>query len=101
MLEGIVADLIVKYLGEFIEGINKQSLRMDAWEGETVLKNLQIKPGALHLFNIPATVVSGCISKITVKVLFFSPRGMLPQPLLKLAGAMAQTAERACGIGGG
>lgn len=57
MIETIVTNLLTKYLGQYIEGLN--NLNISLAQGEAVLKNLALRRSALDDFELPVTVLSG------------------------------------------
>jgi len=68
MFEGLVSDLLVKYLGQYIKDLNKEQLSIGVWGGNVVLENLEIKEEALDAFNIPFRVKKGFIGKLSLVV---------------------------------
>jgi hypothetical protein len=43
MLEGIIAAFLAKYLGKYIEGLNKENLKLSLGSGDLVLENLELR----------------------------------------------------------
>lgn len=68
MLEGQVAFYLNKYLGKYCYGLDPQSLKISVFKGDVELRNLQLKPEALADLNLPITVKSGLLGKLTLKV---------------------------------
>ena len=40
MFEDLVSSLLSKYLGDYLEGLSKQDLKLSLWKGDVELKNL-------------------------------------------------------------
>lgn len=68
MFEGQLAYYLNRYLGSYVYGLDPQSLKVSVFSGDVVLKNLQLKPSALADLNLPVTVKSGLLGKLTLKV---------------------------------
>lgn len=61
-------NLLRKYLGEYVEGLSSEALRISVWKGDVVLKDLKLKAEALNSLKLPITVEAGFVGKITLKV---------------------------------
>lgn len=74
MLEGIVADVLVRVLGSYVDGLNKDSIRVGVWRGDLELKNLRLRPDALAVLfetlglDLPVTVTAGYIGLLRLEV---------------------------------
>ncbi len=55
MLEGQVAFYLNKYLGNYVYGLDPQSLKISVFKGDVQLNNLHLKPEALNALNLPIT----------------------------------------------
>ncbi|CAF0798201.1 unnamed protein product [Adineta steineri] len=64
----IIIYLIDKYLGNYIQNLDTQNLKFDLWHGNVTLENLNIKPDALANFNIPVTIITGYIQKLSFHI---------------------------------
>lgn len=71
-MESLVSKLLNKYLGDFVDGIDRKSLEISLFKGKVSLTNLSIKPTALDtLFDgQPIRVVSGSIGSINIQASF-------------------------------
>lgn len=58
-LEQVVSSLLVKYLGDYVEGLQSENLRISLIGGKVSLRNLQLKTRILDELNLPVTVKSG------------------------------------------
>ncbi|CAH0394024.1 unnamed protein product [Bemisia tabaci] len=68
VFESIVADLLNKYLSQYVENLDRTQLKIGIWGGDVVLKNLMIKSGALDELNLPLKIVYGEIGKLVLKI---------------------------------
>lgn len=59
MIEGLVAALLSRFLGDFVNGLERENLRIGILSGEVTLENLELKKEALQNFDLPITVKSG------------------------------------------
>ncbi|XP_053128095.1 intermembrane lipid transfer protein VPS13C isoform X2 [Hemicordylus capensis] len=68
VLESVVADLLNRFLGDYVENLNKSQLKLGIWGGNVALDNLQIKENALSELDVPFRVKAGRIDKLTLKI---------------------------------
>uniref|UniRef100_A0A8C0HTI9 Vacuolar protein sorting 13 homolog C n=1 Tax=Balaenoptera musculus TaxID=9771 RepID=A0A8C0HTI9_BALMU len=68
VLESVVADLLNRFLGDYVENLNKSQLKLGIWGGNVALDNLQIKENALSELDVPFKVRAGQIDKLTLKI---------------------------------
>ncbi|XP_057578649.1 intermembrane lipid transfer protein VPS13C isoform X2 [Hippopotamus amphibius kiboko] len=68
VLESVVADLLNRFLGDYVENLNKSQLKLGIWGGNVALDNLQIKENALSGLDVPFKVKAGQIDKLTLKI---------------------------------
>lgn len=68
MFEAQVVGLLQRYLGKYVYGLDAESLRISVWRGDVELRNLRLKPEALEDLNLPVTVKSGLLGRLTLKV---------------------------------
>uniref|UniRef100_A0A8C3T6F5 Vacuolar protein sorting 13 homolog C n=1 Tax=Chelydra serpentina TaxID=8475 RepID=A0A8C3T6F5_CHESE len=67
VLESVVADLLNRFLGDYVENLNKSQLKLGIWGGNVALDNLQIKENALSKkLNVYCILV--CLDKLTLKI---------------------------------
>ncbi|TQD75366.1 hypothetical protein C1H46_039097 [Malus baccata] len=68
MLEDQVANLLQRYLGDYVRGLNKEALKISVWRGDVELKNMQLKPEALNALELPVKVKAGFLGSVKLKV---------------------------------
>lgn len=107
MLESLLADVLTRVLGQYVHGIDRDSIRFGVWGGNLELTGLALRPEALAvLFEslgiaLPVTVHSGFIGLLSLEVpwkcLSSAPVRVTLQQLTVFAspvsGASASSAE--------
>ena len=68
MLEAQVLYYLNRYLGAYVKGLDPEALRISVFKGDLELRNLQLKPEALHKLKLPITVKAGLLGSLKLKV---------------------------------
>ncbi|XP_064596381.1 intermembrane lipid transfer protein Vps13-like [Liolophura sinensis] len=68
VFESIVVELINRYLGDFVENLDRSQLKLGIWGGDVVLKNLDLKESALDELDLPVKIRAGHIANLTLKI---------------------------------
>ncbi|KAG8440222.1 hypothetical protein GDO86_006127 [Hymenochirus boettgeri] len=68
MLESVVADLLNRFLGDYVENLDRSQLKLGIWGGNVALENLRIRENALSELDVPFKVKVGQIDKLTLKI---------------------------------
>ncbi|XP_063305458.1 intermembrane lipid transfer protein VPS13C isoform X2 [Pelobates fuscus] len=68
MLESVLADLLNRFLGDYVENLDRSQLKLGIWGGNVALENLRIRENALSEFDVPFKVKAGQIDKLTLKI---------------------------------
>jgi vacuolar protein sorting-associated protein 13A/C len=68
MLEPVLVYYLNHYLGKYVEGLDRDSLRVSVWAGDVVLRDLKLRPEALQGLNLPITVKGGVLGTLRLKV---------------------------------
>ncbi|XP_048472968.1 intermembrane lipid transfer protein VPS13C-like [Rhincodon typus] len=68
VFEALVAELLNRGLGDYVENLDKSQLKLGIWGGNVVLDNLKIKENALNDLDVPFKVKAGQIDKLTLKI---------------------------------
>jgi hypothetical protein len=63
-----VTELLRRYLGAYVEGLDREKLKISVWKGDVVLHNLKLKPEALDHLNLPVRVTAGMLGTLRLKV---------------------------------
>uniref|UniRef100_A0A672UQW1 Vacuolar protein sorting 13 homolog C n=1 Tax=Strigops habroptila TaxID=2489341 RepID=A0A672UQW1_STRHB len=64
VLESVVADLLNRFLGDYVENLNKSQLKLGIWGGKEPLRS----PAPLPELDIPFRIKVGQIDKLTLKI---------------------------------
>ena len=73
MLKGRIYNLLKGYLTEYMFGFDEKSLETNFWNGNVVLKNLNLKPDKISALlgeDSPYSLKAGLISNLKIKVSF-------------------------------
>ncbi len=68
MFESLLEQILQKFLGQFIQGLNSQNLKLGVWSGNVVIENVSIKPEVLEMFEIPIALKFSSIGKLSLQV---------------------------------
>ena len=68
MLESILEKLLSKYFGDFIEGLDKNNLKIGVWSGNIELKNVKLKTDIITKLELPLFISYSFIGKLDVKL---------------------------------
>nr|XP_012140992.1 PREDICTED: vacuolar protein sorting-associated protein 13C isoform X2 [Megachile rotundata] len=70
VFESIVAELLNKVLGEYIQNLDYTQLKLSLWGGDVVLTDLLIKETALDVLDLPVRLEYGRLGKLILKIPF-------------------------------
>ncbi|XP_050533944.1 intermembrane lipid transfer protein VPS13A-like isoform X2 [Daktulosphaira vitifoliae] len=79
MFEGIVASLLNRYLGKYIEDLDLENLNVGIFSGNVLLSNLKLKTEALYELGLPIEVKAGSVGKFNVNIPW---NGLSNQPII-------------------
>lgn len=68
MAKSLLLNVLCDVLGNYVEGLTKDNLKVGVWSGKIELSNLQLKASALDQLNLPIRVVRGSLNNLKVKV---------------------------------
>ncbi|KAM7405560.1 hypothetical protein PAMP_000001 [Pampus punctatissimus] len=68
VFESLVSDLLNRFIGDYVENLDKSQLKIGIWGGNVILENLKVKENALSEFDVPFKVKAGQIGKLTLKI---------------------------------
>ena len=68
MLEGPIAALLAKFIGQYVKGFDKQNLKMGLWSGDVVLQDVELNVSALTDLGLPVRVFAGRVRKLTIMI---------------------------------
>lgn len=74
MLESVLADVLTRVLGQYLEGIDRDNVHFGAWSGLVELRGVALRPEALAVLfetlgmDLPVTVEAGFIGLLRLQV---------------------------------
>ncbi|XP_052870380.1 intermembrane lipid transfer protein Vps13 [Anopheles cruzii] len=68
VFESIVADVLNRFVGDYVENLDKKQLKIGIWGGDVVLNNLILKQSALKELDLPVTTLYGHLGKLILKI---------------------------------
>ncbi|KAM9764616.1 LOW QUALITY PROTEIN: intermembrane lipid transfer protein VPS13C [Menidia menidia] len=68
VFEALVSDLLNRFIGDYVENLDKSQLKIGIWGGNVVLENLKVKENALSELDVPFKVKAGQIGRLTLKI---------------------------------
>ena len=68
MLEGLVLNLLHKYLATYFCNVTREQLRIGVWAGQIVLTNLEARRDALDALQLPVRLRAGHIGKLRIRI---------------------------------
>jgi len=75
MLEGLVANLLNRFLGMYVKNFDAKQLNVGIWNGDVKLRNLQLRREALDQLHLPVNVVEGHLGQLTMSIPWTNLRG--------------------------
>uniref|UniRef100_A0A3B4ZDZ9 Chorein N-terminal domain-containing protein n=1 Tax=Stegastes partitus TaxID=144197 RepID=A0A3B4ZDZ9_9TELE len=70
VFESVVSDLLNRFIGDYVENLDKSQLKIGIWGGNVVLENLRVKENALVSSEMPFCVPGKLTLKIPWKNLY-------------------------------
>eukprot|EP01040_Poterioochromonas_malhamensis_P023396 gene23396-28687_t len=68
MAKSLLLNVLVDVLGQYVEGLTKENLKLGVWSGKIEFFNLKLKDSALDQLNLPIQVKKGSLKRLSVKV---------------------------------
>lgn len=75
MLEGIVANLLNRFLGIYVRNFDPKQLNVGIWSGDVKLHNLELRREALDQLHLPINVIEGHLGLLTLTIPWSNLRG--------------------------
>lgn len=75
MLEGLVANLLNRFLGMYVKNFDAGQLNIGIWSGDVKLRNLELRREALDQLHLPLNVVEGHLGELTLSIPWSNLRG--------------------------
>ncbi|VDN11900.1 unnamed protein product [Dibothriocephalus latus] len=70
VFESLVADVINRFLGSYLEKLNASQLRLGLLSGNVVLENVAVRTTAFDDLSLPVRVLHGHIGRLTLQIPF-------------------------------
>jgi len=68
MFEKILENILLNNVGQFIDGIDKNNLKIGIWSGDIIIQNIAVKPDVLAKLDLPFRMKFSFVSKLSVSV---------------------------------
>ncbi|KAF2116072.1 hypothetical protein BDV96DRAFT_645420 [Lophiotrema nucula] len=75
MLEGLVANLLNRFLGMYVQNFDAKQLNVGIWSGDVKLRNLELRREALDQLKLPLNVIEGHLGSLTMSIPWSNLRG--------------------------
>ncbi|KAF1998257.1 vacuolar protein sorting-associated protein-like protein vps13 [Amniculicola lignicola CBS 123094] len=75
MLEGLVANLLNRFLGMYVQNFDPKQLNVGIWSGDVKLRNLELRKEALDQLKLPLNVIEGHLGLLTLSIPWSNLRG--------------------------
>lgn len=75
MFESLVANLLNRFLGSYIENFDPKQLNIGIWGGDVKLKDLRLKKESLDRFKLPLNVKFGHLGELTLQIPWSNLKG--------------------------
>jgi len=66
MAETLAKNILISYLGEYLQDIDSEKMCVGLWSGSLSLQNLKLKSSAFEKLNFPIKILFGKIGKLDV-----------------------------------
>nr|CDS30225.2 Vacuolar protein sorting associated protein 13A [Hymenolepis microstoma] len=96
VFETLVADLLNRYLGSYLETLSASQLSLGLLSGNVSLENVDVRATAFDDFQIPVRVIQGHIRKLKLKIPF---KNLYTEPVIaELEGLYILAVPRAAAV---
>jgi vacuolar protein sorting-associated protein 13A/C len=75
MLEGLVSNLLNRFLGMYVQNFDPKQLNVGIWSGDVKLRNLELRREALDQLRLPLNVIEGHLGSLTLSIPWSNLRG--------------------------
>ncbi|EMG47074.1 hypothetical protein G210_2649 [Candida maltosa Xu316] len=75
MFESLVANLLNRVLGSYLENFDTNQLNIGIWSGDVKLRNLRLKKESLDKFKLPVDVKFGHLGELTLQIPWSNLKG--------------------------
>ncbi|KAH8730883.1 hypothetical protein GQ44DRAFT_672868 [Phaeosphaeriaceae sp. PMI808] len=75
MLEGLVSNLLNRFLGMYVQNFDPKQLNVGIWSGDVKLRDLELRREALDQLRLPLNVIEGHLGSLTLSIPWSNLRG--------------------------
>ena len=68
MFEGLVLSVLDRVLGQYVDGLDRGSLKVAVWSGNVKLTDLKLRRDACYALGLPFNIKTGCIQTAEVTI---------------------------------
>ncbi|XP_076885499.1 intermembrane lipid transfer protein VPS13-like [Bidens hawaiensis] len=68
MFEGLVRQLILGYLGQYIKDIHREQLKITLWNEEVLLENVELILEAFDHLELPFSLKQGRVGRLSIRI---------------------------------
>lgn len=68
MFEKLLEKILSRIMGEYVEGISKDQMKVGIWSGNVDISNIRIKPSVVSQLNVPFELKFGMVENIKMKI---------------------------------
>lgn len=68
VFESVVVDVLNRFIGDYVENLDRSQLKLGIWGGDVTLARLDVKESALDELDLPVKIVSGHLSNLVLKI---------------------------------
>ncbi|XP_071697656.1 intermembrane lipid transfer protein VPS13 [Rutidosis leptorrhynchoides] len=68
MFEGLVRQLILGYLGQYIKDIHREQLKITLWNEEVLLENVELMLEAFDYLELPFALKQGRVGRLSIRI---------------------------------
>lgn len=79
MFEGVVAGILNRFLGKYVQDLDTENLNVGIFSGDVNLTDLKLKPEALYELDLPIDVKIGTVGRVNLQIPW---AGLYTQPVI-------------------
>lgn len=68
MAKQLLLNILVDTLGQYIDGLSAENIKLGVWSGKVNLNNLKLREGALDQLNLPISVKRGSLKTLSLHI---------------------------------
>ena len=95
MFESLVLTVLERVLGQYVEGLDRASLKVAVWSGNVTLHDVKLRREACYSLGLPVHVKLGCVKSVQVTIpwskLGSEPVTILLDGVYLVAGPLAES----------